>query len=48
MLVAYVVAAAGVSLTIAELRAFLAARLPEDVNREFAGIYTGFMRANPM
>ena len=22
--------------------------LPEDVNREFAGIYTGFMRANPM
>jgi len=22
--------------------------LPEDVNREFAGIYTGFLRANPM
>jgi L-fuculose-phosphate aldolase len=22
--------------------------LPEDVNREFAGIYTGFMRGNPM
>ena len=22
--------------------------LPEDVNREFAGIYTGFIRANPL
>ena len=22
--------------------------LPEDVNREFAGIYTGFLRTNPM
>ena len=22
--------------------------LPEDVNQEFAGIYTGFLRANPL